>query len=216
MTSPILFASVLSLAAAAPAAPDPGVAYVPKGVIVEAYASPTNGGINPLFIGIHLTGTMRAGSNACEANRYEVRFEDVREDDTLVVVATLVTKEAARGRMCPLYVDPQFKGLPFDHTVILAPDDAETALLANVGALDHDVVIATLPKPPDAEGADVGCPTEVLNCTMEYLPTACTYNGATYEGTNRCTATEAARAAAGTADGAFDADKLVCFATGGI
>lgn len=188
----------------------------PAPIVSEIKAEPANGGINPDYTGVRLTGYVMAGGNACQASAYKASFKKTVKHGVTILVAKLTTiKEEL---VCPMFFDPNHKGVAFDQTIILKSSQLDKVLVDNVGREGNLVSLEFLVNANAPVDSEVNQPAQQVEdclapraCTMEYRPHVCTdASGNKFEGNNRCTAIEHARQAACTSGASFLPNELTC------
>lgn len=193
--------------------------FVPNGVITGITATLTNSGSNPSFKGVKLEGTIKAGGNSCEAQRYTVGIKKSKVGGKIVFTPFVKTKAATTKILCIALYDASFLGLPFEKTFLVASRLLDSALVANVKSegnmvtlssllvKDEDVIVAPAPLPV------VHC-GEVRLCTKEYAPKVCSIEvgGKTFSarGNNACEANGALRQVLCGAKVTYDVSKVSC------
>ncbi len=199
-----IFAALLLFSAPLFAAPKADVA-----VFSSIEVEPTNGGFNPAYAGVKLSGTVFAGGNSCEAGRYKVTVKKQIVDGILTFSAT--KRSVKNDIFCPLFIEPGFLGAGFEKTFIVDRALLATAVVKNVEELGNDVTLASL-SGEEAPVTETGCEnvSETVFCTMEYNPTTCTYGDITASGTNGCSASANLRRSVCSAEGSFNPAEAVC------
>lgn len=125
--------------------------FIPNGVITSITASPANGGFNPSFAGVKLEGTIKAGGNSCEAQRYEVGIQMVKKAGKIVFTPFIKEKEGADDIMCIALYDMDFAGLPFKQTFVENRKKLDKALVKDVASLGTLVTLESLYAKEESE-----------------------------------------------------------------
>lgn len=201
------------------------IVFVPNGVITDITATRANGGINPSFAGVTLEGTIKAGGNACEAQRFTVDIKQTKVKGQIVFIPVVKAKTGNSNTMCLALYDADFKGLSFKRTFIVASRLLANATIKKVGSEDNTITLASLLNPGQeevetpAEEPFAPC-GEVGFCTMEMDPKVCRVevDGETFtaRGSNGCQATSALRKALCQAGKSYDSAKVSCVRDGAV
>lgn len=190
----------------------PAFAKTPKQAQVEAVissieAAPANGGINPEFAGVTISGTIFAGGNPCVASQYRASIKKSVKDG--IVVFTPVLKLKSRDVICTKEFVPGFLGAKFSATFVLAQSSLETALVQNVSEVGNSVTLDSLLNPAE-ETLDASCQEIQTVCSREYNPTTCTYGDRSIESSNACVTRAQLQTEVCAADKTFDLSLLDC------
>lgn len=145
-------------------------------VINDVKAEYSNGGINPAYVGVEISGNARLGSNHCAASAYEIEL--VKEGNLITPVA--VVKEGMENRVCLAVMD-DYQATEFTATFVLPRATLEALKVNHVETLDNKVLVSAL---LDGEVADA-CEKRVL-CPLNYNPATCSYGEFSASGTNSC------------------------------
>jgi hypothetical protein len=167
--------------------------YVENGVITQITATPINGGINPSQGAVLLEGTIKAGGNSCEGQRYEVGIREVMIRGRLHLRPFVQEKAGSEAIICIALLDLDYKGLAFSQAVRASANKLKNAVVENVGAVGRTVKLSTLPASvPSDEPAREACDDIAELCTKIYDRHTCSAvaNGdvIAVEGNNRCEA----------------------------
>lgn len=209
-----MFARILLSLAFLSSVPAFAASPAPKAIINEITAEPTNGGFNPAYVGVRLQGFIQAGGNACQAGAYKAVLKSTIRHGRQVFVPRLILVDA--DRVCPMFFDPNHKGVPFNQTVIVKESALEQTFVDNVGREGNLVSLEFLLNANAPIDNEAGLPEEESceiprMCTMEFIPHVCRDSqGNEFRGNNRCTAIENARQAACANDLPFVPSELTC------
>lgn len=193
------------------------IEFAPNGVITSITATPANGGINPSFAGVKLEGTIKAGGNACDAQRFEVGIEQSVVDGQLVFTPFVQPKEGSDGIMCIALYDASWKGLGFSQTFVAPAKQLETAIVKDVEFQGNETELQSLFVKEDIK-EEAPAVNECSNiprfCTKEFDPQSChvVIEGTVLsaKGNNKCEASAALRSRLCGADKAFKAADITC------
>lgn len=115
---------------------------VTESVFTSVKVESVNGGINPDYRGVKISGTVFVGGNACTANLYNVSIEKTLVGDEVAFKAIRTLKDS--GIFCTKEIDPDFKGQEVSATFIMTADQLENAVVMHVNEEGNTVDIDSL------------------------------------------------------------------------
>lgn len=154
-------------------------------LLLDVAASPANGGINPDFLAVDVTGSAYLAGNACAASGLDVRLVEERNGDTLTVVA--VRERAGDEPLCNETFAPVYKDLKT--TVRFRRDEVAKILVKNVDVMGQSVNVSTLLARPEAVLEDVA--VNVVDGGINPDAFAYVIKGSVMAGANPCMAANA-------------------------
>lgn len=169
---------------------------------------PANGGINPEFAGVTLSGTVFAGGNACQANQYDISLKKTMVNGVLTFKA--IRKVKAEGVFCTLQIDPDFKGKAFSQTFVVSRDLLAEAVVKNVYELGNTVSLESLRDENQEDLVDESCNFAPVYCLAVYDPATCTYKDLSARGSNACQARAQLKSMACASEKTFDSSLVRC------
>ncbi len=120
-------------------------------IVLDVAASPANGGINPDFLAVDVTGSAYIAGNACAASGLDVRLVEEREGDTLTVVAVL--ERAGDEPICNEKFAPVYKDLKA--TIRFHRDEVAKIVVKNVDLMGQSVNVSDFLARPELILKDV-------------------------------------------------------------
>jgi hypothetical protein len=157
--------------------------YVDREAVLRDVAiTPANGGFNPNFSAVTVSGMAVLGSNKCEAQGLKASFVQKKINGKNMLVARVTGWR------------PEFRYCTFEYQPVLVP--VETTVRG-----DKNLIANTYIKNVDEFGTAVALNSpcfEPTMCTMEYEPHVCSMDGINrqFEGSNECIARDQAQRSA--------------------